>query len=106
MILTTILILPCIEGDNTQNIQYIKNFQINSLGIFLAIQKTMRISWFHRPVIPSLNAYGVSCRIRVCELSYLIHSRFTPSTLRTNMGPPFSYKTKEIKQIIFFNIFA
>lgn len=39
MILTTILILPCIESDNTQNIQYIKNFQINSLGIFLAIQK-------------------------------------------------------------------
>jgi hypothetical protein len=34
MILTTILILPCIESDNTQNIQYIKNFQINSSGIF------------------------------------------------------------------------
>ena len=77
MILTTILILPCIENDNTQNIQYIKNFQINCLGIFLSIQKTLRISWFHRPVIPSLNAYGVSCRIRVRELPYLIHSRFT-----------------------------
>lgn len=88
MILTTILILPCIENDNTQNIQYIKNFQINSLGIFSAIQKTMRISRCHRPVIPSLNAYGVSCRIRVCELPYLIHSRFTPSTLLLNYRSP------------------
>lgn len=98
MILTTILILPCIESDNTQNIQYIKNFQINSLGIFLAIQKTMRISWFHRPVIPSLNAYGVSCRIRVRELPYLIYSRFTPSTLRTNMGPRSLIKQKRLSK--------
>lgn len=88
MILTTILILPCIKSDNTQNIQYIKNFQINSLGIFLAIQKTMRISWFHRPVIPSLNAYGVSCRIRVRELPYLIYSRFTPKYTTHKYGSP------------------
>jgi hypothetical protein len=41
MILTTLLALPCIESDNSQNIQYIKNFQISSLEIFLAIQKTI-----------------------------------------------------------------